>query len=201
MLFRSSIQSKGKNAFTPYHIEMVKALSAYAAIAINNSIKSMELEMEVIKTKGIQIELEKVNEILLSLSENDSLTGIPNRRKFDTYINDVWESSIRGRSSLSLLIIDIDYFKEYNDNFGHLEGDKCLTRVASILANLNNGPYFVSRYGGDEFVIVLLKSSIDYAVKFGENLRRKLEILNIIHGFSEISDRITLSIEIGRAHV
>ncbi|WP_298838065.1 sensor domain-containing diguanylate cyclase [Clostridium sp.] len=191
-----SIQSKGKNAFTPYHIEMVKALSAYAAIAINNSIKSMELEMEVIKTKGIQIELEKVNEILLSLSENDSLTGIPNRRKFDTYINDVWESSIRGRSSLSLLIIDIDYFKEYNDNFGHLEGDKCLTRVASILANLNNGPYFVSRYGGDEFVIVLLKSSIDYAVKFGENLRRKLEILNIIHGFSEISDRITLSIGI-----
>ena len=191
-----TIQNKGKNAFTPYNIEMVKALSAYAAIAINNSIKSMELEMEVIKTKGIQTELEKVNQILLSLSENDSLTGIPNRRKFDIYINDVWESSIRERSSLSLLIIDIDYFKEYNDNFGHLEGDKCLTRVASILANLNNGPYFVARYGGDEFVILLPKSSINYAIKFGEKIRSKLKMLNIVHEFSEISDRITLSIGI-----
>ncbi|MBX4261382.1 GGDEF domain-containing protein [Clostridium estertheticum] len=191
-----SIQSKGKNAFTPYHIEMVKALSAYAAIAINNSIKSMELEMEVIKTKGIQIELEKVNEILLSLSENDSLTGISNRRKFDIYINDVWERSIREGSSLSLLIIDIDYFKEYNDNFGHLEGDNCLARVASILANLNNGTYFVARFGGDEFVILLPESSIDYAIKFGESLRSKLNTLDFKHKFSEISDRITLSIGI-----
>ncbi|MCB2308544.1 GGDEF domain-containing protein [Clostridium estertheticum] len=191
-----SIQSKGKNAFTPYHIEMVKALSSYAAIAINNSIKSMELEMEVIKTKGIQIELEKVNKILLSLSENDSLTGIPNRRKFDIYINDVWESSIREGSSLSLLVIDIDYFKEYNDNFGHLEGDNCLARVASILAKLDNGPYFVARFGGDEFVILLPESSIDYAIKFGENLRSELKTLNIRHKFSEISDRITLSIGI-----
>ncbi|MBU3159634.1 GGDEF domain-containing protein [Clostridium frigoris] len=191
-----SIQSKWKNAFTPYHIEMVKALSSYAAIAINNSIKTMELEMEVKKTKEIQFELEKVNEILLSLSENDSLTGIPNRRKFDIYIKDVWESSIRERSSLSLLIIDIDYFKEYNDNFGHLEGDKCLTRVSSTLANLNNGTYFVARYGGDEFVILLPQSSINYAIKFGENLRNKLKTLNIRHKFSEISDRITLSIGI-----
>lgn len=192
-----SIQSKGKNAFTPYHIEMVKALSAYAAIAINNSIKSMELETEVTKTKGIQFELEKLNKILLSLSENDSLTGIANRRKFDIYINDVWDISIKEKSSLALLIIDIDYFKEYNDNFGHLEGDKCLARVASILANLNKGPYFVARYGGDEFVILLPKNSIDYANKFGENLRSKMEELNISHKFSKISDRITLSIGVG----
>jgi len=189
-----AIQSNGKNTFTPYNIEMVKALSSYAAIAINNAIKSMELEMEVTKTKAVQIELEKLNEILLYLSENDSLTGIANRRKFDIYINDVWDTSVREKRSISLLIIDIDYFKEYNDNYGHLEGDNCLVSVANILANLDNGPYFVARYGGDEFVILLQESSIDYAIKFGENLKNKMEKFNLTHEFSKNSDRITLSV-------
>lgn len=189
-----TIQSKGKNTFTPYHIEMIKALSSYAAIAINNAIKSMELEMEVAKTKGVQVELEKLNEKLLFVSENDSLTGISNRRKFDIYINDVWDITIEERTSMSLLLIDIDYFKEYNDNLGHLEGDKCLVSVARLLAKLNNEKYFLARFGGDEFVIVLLKCSIDQAIEFGENLRNKMLELNIPHKFSPNSDRVTLSI-------
>ncbi|MBU3181421.1 diguanylate cyclase domain-containing protein [Clostridium psychrophilum] len=191
-----TIQSRGKNVFTPYHIEMIKALSAYAAIAINNAIKSMQLEMEVKKTKGVQTKLEKSNEILLSLAENDSLTGIANRRKFDIYINDIWDISIQKGSNISLLLIDIDYFKEYNDNYGHLEGDKCLVSVASTLANLNNGPYFVARYGGDEFIVLLPKSSNNHAIQFGEIVKNKIEELNISHKFSKISDRITLSIGI-----
>lgn len=191
-----TIQSKGKNTFTPYHIEMIKALSAYAAIAINNAIKSMELETEVTKTKGIQTELERLNEILLFLSENDSLTGIANRRKFDNYMNYVWNISIEERTSLSLLLIDIDYFKEYNDNFGHLEGDKCLSIVAGTLANLSKGKNFVARYGGDEFIIVLPNSSIDLATEFGENIRNKIKELNILHEFSKNANRVTLSIGI-----
>lgn len=177
-----TIQSKEKNAFTPYHIEMVKALSSYAAIAINNAMKSMELE--------------KLNQILLSLSEKDSLTQIANRRKFDNYLNDVWNISIEEKTIISLLLIDIDYFKEYNDNFGHLEGDNCLAKVARMLTTLNNGDHFVARYGGDEFVIVLPRYSIKDTIKFKENIRCKMEELNISHKFSKVSNSVTVSIGI-----
>jgi GAF domain-containing protein len=148
-----TIQSEEENAFTPYHVEMVKSLSSYAAIAINNAIKSMELE--------------KLNEALLSLSEQDKLTGIANRRKLDSYMNYAWDVSLKEGNSIALLIIDIDYFKEYNDNFGHLEGDKCVVTVANNLTNLKMREYFVGRYGGDEFIIVLPKCSIKEAIKFG----------------------------------
>jgi diguanylate cyclase (GGDEF)-like protein len=175
-----TIQSIEKDAFTPYHVEMVKSLSAYAAIAINNAIKSMELE--------------KLNELLLSLSEKDKLTGIANRRKFDDYIDNVWSTSIKNRSSIALLIVDIDYFKEYNDNLGHLEGDKCIASVANTLANMNIKSHFIARYGGDEFMVVLENCSIDDAVNLAENIKATIAELNIPHRFSKVSDRITLSI-------
>ncbi|WP_160685927.1 diguanylate cyclase [Clostridium sp. C2-6-12] len=175
-----TIQSTEKDAFTPYHVEMVKSLSAYAAIALNNVIKSMELK--------------SLNELLLSLSEEDKLTGIANRRKFDDYMDHIWNSSIKDRSSIALLIIDIDYFKEYNDNLGHVEGDKCITKVANALKNMNIKLHFIARYGGDEFMVVLEKSSIDQAVKLAENIKSAIAELNIPHEFSKISDRVTLSI-------
>lgn len=175
-----TIQSEEKNTFTPYHVEMVKSLSSYAAIAINNAIKSMELE--------------NLNKILLSLSEKDKLTGIANRRKFDDYISYLWKVSVEEGNSISLLFIDIDYFKQYNDNYGHLEGDKCITAVANNLVDLSNREYFLGRYGGDEFVIVLPKCKIEDAVKFAEDLKTKIAEYNIPHKFSKISDKITLSI-------
>ncbi|MDR3595904.1 GGDEF domain-containing protein [Clostridium sp.] len=175
-----TIQSEEKDAFTSYHVEMVKSLSSYAAVAINNAIKSMELE--------------NLNEILLASSEKDKLTGIANRRKFDDYINYIWNVSIEERNSIALLIIDIDYFKEYNDNFGHLEGDKCIASVADALANLNARQYFAGRYGGDEFVVILPKCSIKEASEFAENLKTTIVELNIPHKFSKISDKVTLSI-------
>ncbi|MDS0525286.1 GGDEF domain-containing protein [Clostridium sp. SHJSY1] len=175
-----TIQSKEKNAFTPYRVEMIKSLSSYAAIAINNAIKSAELE--------------NLNQVLLSLSEKDKLTDIANRRKFDDYMNNIWDISIKKQESIALILIDIDYFKEYNDNYGHLEGDKCIAAVANTLANLNNREYFVARYGGDEFVIILRNCTIEEAIKFGENIKNKISERNIIHEFSKISDRVTLSI-------
>lgn len=177
-----TIQSEEKDAFTEYHVEMVKSLSSYAAIAINNAIKSRELE--------------NLNQVLLSLSEIDQLTGIANRRKFDDYIDDIWNDSMENGDSIALLIIDTDYFKEYNDNYGHLEGDKCLSSIARSLVDINTRPHFVARYGGDEFIIVLPKCSIDDAIKFGEIIKTKMAELNIPHEFSKVSDRVTLSIGI-----
>lgn len=175
-----TIQSIEKDTFTPYNVEMVKSLSAYAAIAINNAMKSMELE--------------NLNELLLSLSEKDKLTGIANRRKFDDYIDYIWNNSIEDGNSIALLIVDIDYFKQYNDNLGHLEGDKCIASVANALANLNTRSHFIARYGGDEFMIVLEKCSIDDALNLAENIKATIAKLNIPHKFSKVSDRITLSI-------
>jgi diguanylate cyclase (GGDEF)-like protein len=169
-----------KNVFSSYQIEMVKSLSSYAAIAINNALKSMELE--------------KLNKELLFLSEHDSMTKINNRGKFDSYLNDVWNKSLSEKSSISLILLDIDYFKEYNDNYGHVAGDKCIFNVAKFLHKLTNGKYFLARYGGDEFTIVLPNCLLEEAVSFGKIINREIEALGIKHEFSNISNILTLSI-------
>lgn len=177
-----SVQSNAKNAFTAYQVEMVKSLSSYAAIAINNSLKSMELE--------------NLNKKLLHLSENDSLTGIYNRRKFDEYFDDIWNNAIITHQSIALLLIDIDYFKEYNDNYGHLEGDNCIITVANILNMHKNKGYFTARYGGDEFIILLPDSTLTDALEFSEVVQSSIAELNITHEYSKISNIVTLSIGI-----
>lgn len=177
-----TVQSEEEEAFNQYYVEMLKSLSAYAAIAINNAMKSKELE--------------DLNQVLLSLAEKDQLTGIANRRKFDDYIENTWKTSIETGDNLALFVIDVDHFKEYNDNYGHLEGDKCLASIAKALSCINIRPYFVARYGGDEFMIVLSKCSSDEAIKFGELIKAKIAELNIPHKFSKVSDIVTLSIGI-----
>lgn len=177
-----TIQNEEKDAFTQYHVEMLKSLSAYASIAINNAMKSRELE--------------NLNQVLLSLAEKDQLTSIANRRRFDDYIENTWKACIETGDNLALFVIDVDYFKEYNDNYGHLEGDKCLASIAKALSSINFRPYFVARYGGDEFMIVLSKCSSEEAIKFGELIKTTIAELNIPHKFSKISDIVTLSIGI-----
>lgn len=175
-----SVQSKDKNAFTPYQAEMVKSLSSYAAIAINNALKSMELE--------------KLNKKLINLSENDGLTGIYNRRKFDEYLDRSWHNGILKQERIAMLLIDIDYFKEYNDNYGHLEGDNCIIAVARILDSFESEKYLAARYGGDEFIILLTNSFLEEALILGRNIQSKMALLNIKHEFSKICGRVTLSI-------
>jgi diguanylate cyclase (GGDEF)-like protein len=191
-----TIQSKEKNAFTPYHVELIKSLSAYASIAVNNAIKSMELEKEIERRRDVQVELEGLNEKLMYLSEKDAMTGIYNRRKFDSYINELWDNAIAEKSHIALILFDIDCFKEYNDNYGHVQGDKCIIQVAKALASIKSRENFAARYGGDEFVIVLPKCYLEDALKFGEILKSKIAELNILHGFSKIADRVTASIGI-----
>lgn len=175
-----TIQSTEKNVFSSYQIEMVKSLSSYAAIAINNALKSMELE--------------NVNKRLLFLAEHDSMTKIYNRGKFDTYLINIWNKSLAEKSNISLILLDIDYFKEYNDNYGHVDGDSCILKVATFLNNLSKGKYFIARYGGDEFVIVLPNCGIDQAVSFGKTIKTQIQELGIKHEFSKISNILTLSL-------
>ena len=147
--------------------------------------------------RELQVELEKSNAELQLLSSLDGLTGIANRRRFDEFVNNECLRSARENSVLSLILIDIDYFKPYNDNYGHLAGDGCLRQVASALNEVVNRPAdLVARYGGEEFVVVLPHTDIDGAVKLAKILCEKIRSLNIPHAHSEASEHLTISLGI-----
>lgn len=147
-------------------------------------------ELEETKEK-----LEEANNQLNMLSNLDSLTGIPNRRSLDDFMNREWKKSIREKIPLSIVMIDIDFFKNYNDTYGHLEGDDCLKKVAAEIAkSLKRPADFAARYGGEEFIVVLPNTDRQGAKDVAERIRRNIEILNIPHASSKITDYITVSL-------
>jgi len=140
-------------------------------------------------------ELEDTNLVLESLSFLDDLTAIPNRRRFSEFINTEWRRSARNQSTMALLMIDIDFFKLFNDNYGHRAGDEVLQKVATTLQEALKRPGdFVARYGGEEFVVVLPDTDVQGALVIAEAMRREIEELGIVHRYSGISDRLTISL-------
>ena len=135
------------------------------------------------------------SDYLRSLASLDGLTGIANRRTFDDRLTKAWAQSCRDGTPLSLLMIDIDYFKRYNDHFGHQKGDQCLKRTAAALTSAISRPYdLVARYGGEEFVCLLPESQSEGAILVARKMQSQLEQLKLEHPTSDISDRVTLSI-------
>ncbi|MBU3182411.1 sensor domain-containing diguanylate cyclase [Clostridium psychrophilum] len=192
-------QAYKKNSFTMIAVEMMKALSSYAAIAINNAIKSKNLIVEVEQRRKVQIQLQDTNKKLVYLSENDGLTGIPNRRKFDSFILEEWNKAKENKSIISIIIFDIDCFKQYNDNYGHIYGDSCLIKISKELSKSLVKGYFAARYGGDEFVIVLPHTSLNEAKRYGENFRLNVQKLSLVHKFSKVSDIVTVTLGVSSA--
>ena len=140
-------------------------------------------------------ELKQSNAKLESMSVHDSTTGISNRRKFDQTLTIEWRYSTRTQSNLSLIMIDIDYFKQYNDSYGHLKGDECLKKIAMILESaVTRKTDLVARYGGEEFVILLHDTNLKEATKIAEKCRRLVSESNIIHQQSTIADHLTISL-------
>ena len=141
------------------------------------------------------INLKVKTDHLEQLSHSDSLTGIPNRRAFDLVMEREWNRSMRDKTPLSLLMLDIDNFKLYNDNYGHGAGDECLKKVAQTLRkNFNRPADFCARYGGEEFVAILPDTELRGAVKVAEKIRSSVVSLQIPHAYSEVADCITVSI-------
>lgn len=132
---------------------------------------------------------------LRSLAMLDGLTGIPNRRKFESALTAAWAQACRDSLPLSLVMIDVDFFKKYNDHYGHQEGDTCLQRVAMALAGSLNRPYdLLARYGGEEFICILPGAGLDSAVKIAQRLQRAVAELGIEHVASDVAEHVTISL-------
>jgi diguanylate cyclase (GGDEF)-like protein/PAS domain S-box-containing protein len=132
---------------------------------------------------------------LETLATEDSLTGLANRRCFDDRLNDEWARAYRDRSSLALLMIDVDHFKAYNDEYGHPAGDACLRVVASILAaEMHRAGDLAARYGGEEFAMLLPNTDAAGCARIGERIREAIHQAGLVHASSPISASVTVSV-------
>lgn len=150
-------------------------------------------------------ERKKTEEKLLSLqkeledySYKDSLTGVANRRMFDSMLDLEWAKALTNKEPLSLLMIDIDCFKQYNDFYGHIKGDECLKRVAQLLSSAGaRSRDFFARYGGEEFIWILPDSDCMAALKVAERCQSLIIEAGLAHAQSTVSDVLTISIGVG----
>ncbi|MBN2645626.1 MAG: diguanylate cyclase [Desulfuromonadaceae bacterium] len=138
---------------------------------------------------------EKAQRALMELSEKDPLTELANRRKFNACYQQEWQAGQREQRPLSLLMIDIDFFKNFNDNYGHPAGDKILQIISSVLKDLVLRPRdLVARYGGEEFICLLPDTPSDAATTLAEKLRKTVQALHIKHEFSITDRNMTISV-------
>lgn len=185
--------------YTAQDLKLFTALTSQAAAAIDNALLydrlkdyAQTLEMRVAQRTA---DLEKANLELHRLATLDGLTQIANRRQFDSYLNQEWRRLSREKQVISLVFCDIDYFKPYNDTYGHLAGDRCLRLIAQTLKGSVRRPAdLVARYGGEEFAVILPNTDYQGAWQVAETIHAAVERLNIAHGASQVSDRVTASL-------
>lgn len=158
ILYLENHQTAG--VFTKERVKILSLLCCQAAISLENArlyeqLKNYSHDLEI-KVAERTAELEKVNQELYWIATLDGLTLLANRRHFDSYLQEQWQRLLLSKQPLGLLLCDIDYFKRYNDYYGHQAGDECLKKVAQLLSQLAKRPEdLVARYGGEEFAIIL----------------------------------------------
>jgi diguanylate cyclase (GGDEF)-like protein len=155
----------------------------------------LELRFLTKKVQEQAIALQEANQELHRLANLDGLTAVANRRRFDEYLDQEWRRSQREQNSLALILCDIDYFKNYNDYYGHQAGDVCLKRVAQAIDDCLKRPAdLVTRYGGEEFAIILPNTSNEGAVHVAQLIQTTIRQLSIPHHHSLVSSFVTLSL-------
>jgi diguanylate cyclase (GGDEF)-like protein len=157
---------------------------------------SKPLVRAVVKTRvRNHLELRRQKNLLRGFSFLDGLTGLSNRRRFDQFLDQEWRRGQRSRSPLSLILIDVDYFKAFNDALGHLGGDDCLRQVAmSLEGSIHRAGDLIGRFGGDEFACVLADTDAVGAAGVAENIQASIAALALAHPNSPASSLVTLSL-------
>ena len=209
IIFVTAISKEQKCIFKGYEIGAVVYLfkpiepimlqsKVKVFLELYNQKKMIEEQARLLEMKVKELsELQEANFKLESLSTLDGLTGIPNRRSFDDYIEMSIKSCTRLNKPISLIMADIDFFKGYNDNYGHLKGDDCLINVAKSISLSAKRPLdFVTRYGGEEFAVILPETDEEGAKIIAEIIRKNVEELEIAHKSSNVSAYVTLSLGI-----
>ncbi|MBT3857476.1 MAG: diguanylate cyclase [Nitrospina sp.] len=163
---------------------------------LNDAKKTNEkLKKSVIKHQELEKSLRASNKQLELLSTLDGLTGIANRRTFEKFLEREWKSSMRHTQPATAIMMDIDFFKLYNDTYGHQAGDDCLKKVArTIEKSLRRPGDLVARYGGEEFVAILSDTSQKGAFSLAEKVRASVEALEIPHQASPVNKFVTISL-------
>ncbi|WP_333303265.1 MULTISPECIES: diguanylate cyclase [unclassified Microcoleus] len=180
--------------------ELQKAEASIRFLYEQEKRQSEELARQNLALEQAKLKLEAANMELQRLASVDGLTQIPNRRCFDKKLELEWHCMQREKESLSLILCDIDFFKLYNDHYGHQGGDECLKQVAQILAsNAQRAGDLAARYGGEEFTVILSRTDVKGAMRVAESIRSDLKAAAIFHAASKVSKFITLSMGLASA--
>ncbi|MDH5191118.1 MAG: diguanylate cyclase [Gammaproteobacteria bacterium] len=184
------------NGATDYLVKLPDKVELIARIRAHSKSYMAQLERDAAyyALSETQKELEKSNKELQRLSSMDGLTKIPNRRTFDESLDKEWRNAARGHKQLSLIMLDIDHFKKYNDGYGHQGGDDCLVKVAQALHASTDRPMdIVCRYGGEEFAAILPDTPIEGARIVAEKMLENVANLKLKHEFSDTADIVSVS--------
>lgn len=174
----------------PDRIELIARIRAHT----RHYLMQMERDAAFFALREMQKQLERSNAELHRISSLDGLTGIANRRHFDTKLEEEWQRAMREKECLALALIDIDFFKDYNDSYGHQAGDDCLKQVAEALSQCLSRPAdLIARYGGEEFAAILPATNAEGAATLAEKFRTAVARLAIEHRASECADTVTIS--------
>ncbi|MBQ1994480.1 MAG: GGDEF domain-containing protein [Lachnospiraceae bacterium] len=181
--------------------DYLKSAGLYFELSERHEEESKNMVMNILNLRSsledaneARRKAEKENKILSVKSETDQLTSLFNRFKLNDYLDEAFAYCIKNNCTMAIEMLDIDYFKEFNDNYGHHAGDKCLKAVAdslSYMAQKHNG--FAARYGGDEFVIIYLDIDLQTAEAYSKELKEIIKSKSIIHEYSEVDSLVTIS--------
>lgn len=194
-----SIEETGK--YGPYEKEYFHKSGKLVPVRLSGQLVDIDGEEyiwssveDISDRKQAEEDLARLYKEVEKLSLQDGLTGIANRRMIDQSLDKEWSRSLRNKSPLSLIMLDIDYFKQFNDNYGHLQGDECLIKIAKTLSQVTKREIdLIGRYGGEEFLVLLPETNEKQAIQFAQKCINAIKQLKIPHKNSKIDKMLTVS--------
>ncbi len=188
------VHASGELAGLVTQTQMLKVLDPVETYRIMAQMQVL-IDRQTQELNRLNQELQLNNQTLTQLSAVDELTQVANRRKLNDVLREQWERLAQHRQPLSVLMCDVDYFKAYNDTYGHLAGDKCLVRIAQALLSVTwQSSDLVARYGGEEFLVLLPNADERAAEKVAQKIQAQVASLQLVHDGSPVADYLTLSI-------